>query len=84
MYLEKDFVEKVFRTIKTQEGIVHITHRLGRMVKAYVFVMATAYRLIATLVHLLKESGYREPLETMQKLLNSFSMVESCSMKKLE
>ena len=60
MYLEKDFVEKVFRTIKTQEEIVPVRHRLERMVRAYVFVMVTAYRLIAALVYFLRESGHKE------------------------
>ena len=76
MYLEKDFVEKVFRTMKTQEEIVPVRHRLERRVRAYVFVMVTAYRLIAALVYFLRESGYREQWETMQKLLDSLSRVE--------
>ncbi|EQD26718.1 transposase, IS4 family protein, partial [mine drainage metagenome] len=57
MYLEKDFVEKVFRTMKSQEEIVPVRHRLERRVRAYVFVMVTAYRLIAALVYFLRESG---------------------------
>ncbi|EQD26721.1 transposase, IS4 family protein, partial [mine drainage metagenome] len=76
MYLEKDFVEKVFRTMKTQEEIVPVRHRLERRVRAYVFVMVTAYRLIAALVYLLRESGIREPWEESQKLLDSLSRVE--------
>ena len=76
MYLEKDFVEKVFRTMKTQEEIVPVRHRLERRVRAYVFVMVTAYRLIAALVYFLRESGDRDPWETSQKLLDSLSRVE--------
>ncbi len=76
MYLEKDFVEKVFRTMKTQEEIAPVRHRLERRVRAYVFVMVTAYRLIAALVYFMRESGYREQWETTQKLLDSLSRVE--------
>ena len=76
MYLEKDFVEKVFRTMKSQEEMVPVRHRLERRVRAYVFVMVTAYRLIACLVYLLRESGEKEPWETSQKLLDSLSRVE--------
>lgn len=54
MYLEKDFVEKVFRTAKTQEEIVPVHHRLERHVRLYVFVVVTAYRLIAALVYFLQ------------------------------
>ncbi|MCL5783689.1 MAG: hypothetical protein M1476_07265 [Candidatus Thermoplasmatota archaeon] len=76
MYLEKDFVEKVFRTMKTQEEIVPVRHRLERRVRAYVFVMVTAYRLIAALVYFLRESGNNDPWGTSQKLLDSLSRVE--------
>jgi len=76
MYLEKDFVEKVFRTMKSQEEIVPVRHRLERRVRAYVFVMVTAYRLIAALVYFLRESGDKDPWETSQKLLDSLSGVE--------
>ncbi|MHB8371316.1 MAG: IS1634 family transposase [Thermoplasmataceae archaeon] len=76
MYLEKDYVEKVFRTMKSQEEITPVRHRLERRVRAYVFVMVTAYRLIANLVYLLRESGEKEPWEISQKLLDSLSRVE--------
>ena len=76
MYLEKDFVEKVFRTMKTQEEVVPVRHRLERRVMAYVFVMVTAYRLIAALVFMLRESGDRDPWEKSQKLIGSLSRVE--------
>ncbi len=75
-YLEKDFVEKVFRTMKTQEEIVPVRHRLERRVRAYVFVMVTAYRLIAAIVYLLRESGAKEPWEMSQELLGRLSRVE--------
>ena len=76
MYLEKDFVEKVFRTMETQEEIVPVRHRLERRIRAYVFVMVTAYRLIAALVYFLRESGNSDPWGNSQKLLDSLSRVE--------
>ena len=76
MYLEKDFVEKVFRTMKTQEEVVPVRHRLERRVRAYVFVMVTAYRLIAALVYMLRETGQNDPWEKSQKMLDSLARVE--------
>ena len=76
MYLEKDFVEKVFRTMKTQEEVVPVRHRLERRVRAYVFVMVTAYRIIAALVFALRESGDHDPWETSRKLLDRLARVE--------
>ena len=76
MYLEKDFVEKVFRTMKSQEEIVPVRHRLERRVRAYVFVMVTAYRLLASLVFLLGEAGDNDPWESASKLLDRLSRVE--------
>jgi transposase len=76
MYLEKDFVEKAFRTMKTQEEVVPVRHRLERRVRAYVFVMVTAYRLIAALVYAIRESGDRDPWEKSQDLIRYLSRVE--------
>ena len=76
MYLEKDFVEKVFRTMKTQEEIVPVRHRLERRIRAYVFVMVTAYRLIAYLVFMMRESGEKEPWESVSRMLDRLSRVE--------
>jgi hypothetical protein len=45
-------------------------------VKAYVLVMVTAYRLIATLVYLLRKSGGNDPWETSQRILNALERVE--------
>jgi transposase len=76
MYLKKDFVEKVFRTMRTHEEIVPVRHRLERRVRGYVFVMVTACRITAVPLHFLRESGYREQWGTMQELLDSLSRVE--------
>ncbi len=76
MYLKKDFVEKVFRTMRTHEEIVPVRHMLERRVRGYVFVMVTACRITAVPLHFLRESGYREQWGTMQELLDSLSRVE--------
>ena len=76
MYLEKDFVEKVFRTMKTQEEVVPVRHRLERRVRAYVFIMVIAYRLIAALVYAIRESGDHDPWEKSQNLIRYLSRVE--------
>jgi len=48
-YFEKDFVEKVFRTLKTSEEMEPVRHRLERWVRVYIFVCVLAYRLLADL-----------------------------------
>ncbi len=48
-YFEKDFVEKVFRTLKTTEEIEPVRHRLEQRVKVYIFVCVLAYRLLSYL-----------------------------------
>ncbi|MGP8320695.1 MAG: IS1634 family transposase, partial [Methanosarcinaceae archaeon] len=48
-YFEKDFVEKVFRTLKTSEEIEPVRHRLEQRVRVYIFVCVLAYRLLADL-----------------------------------
>ena len=62
--------------MKTQEEVVPVRHRLERRERAYIFVMVTAYRLIAPLVYFLRESGDKDPWGTSQKLLDSLSRVE--------
>ncbi|WP_393972170.1 IS1634 family transposase [Oxyplasma meridianum] len=76
LYLGKDYVEKVFRTMKTQEEITPVRHHLERSVKAYVFVMVTAYRLMAALVSAMKRTGHEEPWESAADLLDRLARVE--------
>jgi hypothetical protein len=47
--LWKDFVEKVFRTLKTTEEMEPVRHRLEQRVRVYIFVCVLAYRLLAYL-----------------------------------
>ena len=48
-YFENDFVEKVFRKLKTSEEMEPVQHRLKRLVRVYIFVCVLAYRLRADL-----------------------------------
>jgi len=76
-YLEKDFIEKVFRVIKTQEEVQPVRHRLENRVKAYLFVCMLAYRLLAVLQWRLKQvSGKEGSWESANELLQDLSRVE--------
>jgi len=59
-YFEKDFVEKVFRTLKTSEEMEPVRHRLERRVRVYIFVCVLAYRLLAYLEWRLQELSDRK------------------------
>ena len=48
-YLEKDYIEKVFRHLKTDEHIEPVRHRLERRVMAYIFLLVLSYRIASTL-----------------------------------
>ena len=59
-YFEKDFVEKVFRTLKTSEEIEPVRHRLERRFRVYIFVCVLAYRLLADLQWRLQKLSERK------------------------
>jgi len=59
MYLEKDFIEKVFRVLKSHEEIEPVRHRLEQRVRAYIFVCMLAYRLLAVLQWKLKSASQK-------------------------
>jgi hypothetical protein len=77
LYLEKDFIEKVFRTLKTSEEIVPVRHRLERRVRAYLFVCVLAYRLLAMLQYRLRKlSNKDDTWERADTLLQELGRVE--------
>ena len=81
-YLEKDFIEKVFRSLKTSEEVQPVRHRLEERVRAYLFVCVLAYRLNAYLQHRLKEISDKEnSWETADSLLNELGRVERVQIK---
>ena len=76
-YLEKDFIEKVFRVLKTQEEVEPVRHRLEHRVRAYLFVCMLAYRLLSVLQWRLKEaSGKEDSWESADTLLQALARVE--------
>ncbi|KAF5430529.1 Transposase [Candidatus Methanophagaceae archaeon] len=76
-YLDKDFIEKVFRVLKTQEEVEPVRHRLEHRVRAYLFVCMLAYRLLSVLQWKLKEaSGHEDSWERADSLLHALGRVE--------
>jgi transposase len=82
MYLEKDFIEKVFRILKTQEEVEPVRHRLEHRVKAYLFVCMLAYRLLAVLQWRLKEALEIEgSWESADMLLKELAVVQKVDIR---
>jgi len=76
-YFEKDFIEKVFRTLKTHEEIEPVRHRLEHRVRAYMFVCVLAYRLLSALHFKFEEVKGKEcPWEQTFDLLQELGRVE--------
>jgi transposase len=76
-YFEKDFVEKVFRTLKTTEDLEPVRHRLEHRVRAYMFICVLAYRLLSALRFRLAEArGEDKSCEHTSDLLRDLGRVE--------
>jgi hypothetical protein len=76
-YFEKDFVEKVFRILKTGEDIEPVRHRLEPRVRAYMFVCVLAYRLLSALrSRIVASFGDERAWERTFDLLRDLSRVE--------
>jgi hypothetical protein len=76
-YFEKDFVEKVFRILKTGEDIEPVRHRLEPRVRAYMFVCVLAYRLLSALrSRIVSSFGEEKAWERTFDLLRDLSRVE--------
>ena len=81
-YLEKDFIEKVFRTLKTKEELEPVRHRLESRVRGYLFVCVLAYRLISYLQHKMREiSDKNDTWERADSLLAELERVERVRIK---
>jgi len=81
-YLEKDFIEKVFRTMKTTEEVEPVRHRLEERVRAYLFVCVLAYRLLAYLQHKMRSiSTKNDTWERADSLLDELGRVERMKVK---
>ena len=55
-YFEKDYIEKVFRTMKSSEELEPVRHRLENRVRAYLFLCSLAYRLEVDLLNRFRTS----------------------------
>lgn len=76
-YFEKDYIEKVFRILKTNENIEPVRHRLEHRVRAYMFVCVLAYRLLAGLRSQISNAlGEEKAWEKTFELLRDLSRVE--------
>jgi len=81
-YFEKDFIEKVFRILKTWEEVEPVRHRREWRVRAYLFVCVLAYRLLAVLqYYLLKIFNENETWERADSLLEQLGRVERVQIK---
>ena len=76
MYLEKDFIEKVFRTIKTDEDLKPIRHRLETRVRAIIFVCTLAYRLLSALRWMINSSSSKDVTLSASHFLRKLGRVE--------
>jgi len=56
LYMQKDYIEKVFRILKTDEEVRPVRHRLECRVRAYMLVCLLAYRLTAALRYAIESS----------------------------
>jgi len=54
--MQKDYIEKVFRILKTDEEVRPVRHRLECRVRAYMLVCLLAYRLTAALRYAIESS----------------------------
>jgi transposase len=76
-YFEKDFVEKVFRTLKTTEEMEPVRHRLEQRVRVYIFVCVLAYRLLAYLQWRLENlSDHKDVWKEADAFLHDLERVE--------
>lgn len=75
MYMEKDFIEKVFRCIKTDEEIKPVRHRLESRVRAFIFISLLAYRLLAALRWMINSSESSNVTLSTSEFLRKLSRV---------
>jgi hypothetical protein len=81
-YFSKDFVEKLFRTLKTDLEVEPVRHRLEHRVRAYLFVCMLAYRLAAALRWQVEMAGVEEDAaEYLDDLLRDLSRVEKVEVR---
>ena len=82
LYFEKDVIEKIFRTVKTEEKVEPVRHRLESRVRAYLFVCMLGYRVLCALRYkMTKITGDEESWSATMKLLDNLRRVEQVDVK---
>lgn len=76
MYLEKDFIGKAFRTIKADEDLKPIRHRLESRVRGIIFVCTLAYRLLAALRWMINSSESKDVTLSESTFLKKLARVD--------
>jgi len=81
-YFEKDYIEKVFRILKTTERMEPVRHRLEPRVRGYMFVCVLAYRILAALYSRFeKVYGSKDNWERVHDFLKDIERVERTEVK---
>ena len=75
-YMEKDFVEKTFRDLKSEEDMMPVRHRLEPRVRAYFFMISVAHRIRTGLRYYIAEIPEKERNYDMDELLHVLRRVE--------
>lgn len=76
MYLEKDFIEKAFRCLKTEEELKPVRHHLETRVRAYIFVCTLAFRLLSALRWTINSSESEKVTLSMSEFLKKLGRVD--------
>jgi len=75
-YMEKDFIEKTFRDLKSEEDMMPVRHRLEPRVRAYFFMISVAHRIRTGLRYYIAEIPKKERKYEMDELLHLLRRVE--------
>ena len=80
MYLNKDYVEKFFRDVKSENEITPVRHQLESRVCASMFVGVLAYRLKAALKFKIESTDSRDITLSSSNFLKQLNRVEKLEM----
>ena len=75
MYLEKDFIQKIFLYIKTDEDIKPVRYRLESRVRAFVLISVLTNRFLAALRWMINSSESSYVTLSVSEFLKKLSRV---------
>ena len=75
-YMEKDFIEKTFRDLKSEVDMMPVRHRLEPRGRAYFFTISVAHRIRTALRYYIAEIPEKERNYDMDELLHVLRRVE--------